>query len=267
MASAARPEPGSPALILALLSGILLALSFPRYGHPLFAWIALTPLIVALFARLDTRLGAGRTFLLGFLTGAGYFGGTVYWTGHGGDAVWRVELAGRRDRGGAAGLVPGAFSRPVRALSRMARRERFGLRAILLAPAIWVAHGARSHVFLEWVSLGAARATARRPYSRSRSSRASSECSECRLSSRPWAPLSPISSSRGRRVRLRRWSVSVSLCWVSRSGEIIGLSHDVFVDQGRPVRVALIQGNIPQDQKWDDAQAGQHSEYLPFDDA
>jgi apolipoprotein N-acyltransferase len=33
------------------------------------------------------------------------------------------------------------------------------------------------------------------------------------------------------------------------------LANDVFVDLGRPVRIALIQGNIPQDQKWDDAHA------------
>ena len=32
---------------LALLSGALLALSFPRFGHPAFAWIALVPLLLA----------------------------------------------------------------------------------------------------------------------------------------------------------------------------------------------------------------------------
>ena len=34
MASSARARPGDTALILAILSGIFLALSFPRYGHP-----------------------------------------------------------------------------------------------------------------------------------------------------------------------------------------------------------------------------------------
>ena len=33
---------------LALLSGVLLALSFPKFGHPAFAWIALVPLFIAL---------------------------------------------------------------------------------------------------------------------------------------------------------------------------------------------------------------------------
>ena len=35
---------------LAPRSGVLLALSFPQFGHPAFGWIALTPLLVALDA-------------------------------------------------------------------------------------------------------------------------------------------------------------------------------------------------------------------------
>src|SRR5437764_850056 len=31
---------------MAVASGVLLALSFPRYGHPALAWIALAPLMV-----------------------------------------------------------------------------------------------------------------------------------------------------------------------------------------------------------------------------
>ena len=33
---------------LALIAGVLLALGFPKFGHPAFAWIALVPLLVAL---------------------------------------------------------------------------------------------------------------------------------------------------------------------------------------------------------------------------
>ena len=36
--------PPVPSLALALISGALLALSFPRFGTPAFAWIALVPL-------------------------------------------------------------------------------------------------------------------------------------------------------------------------------------------------------------------------------
>ena len=34
--------------VLASLSGILLAISFTRFGQPAFAWIALTPLLFGL---------------------------------------------------------------------------------------------------------------------------------------------------------------------------------------------------------------------------
>ena len=52
---------------------MLLALSFPKYGHPAFAWIALTPLLVALAsrARITGRraLSLRRAFLTRFQLG------------------------------------------------------------------------------------------------------------------------------------------------------------------------------------------------------
>jgi apolipoprotein N-acyltransferase len=72
--------------LLALLSGVLLALSFPRFGHPAFAWIALIPLLLALtgWRGVPGRLPGQRTqraFALGLTSGFVYFVGTVYWTG------------------------------------------------------------------------------------------------------------------------------------------------------------------------------------------
>ena len=61
---------------LALLSGALLALSFPKFGHPAFAWIALAPLLVALAHRPQSRR---RAFALGLTTGAVSFCGSLYW--------------------------------------------------------------------------------------------------------------------------------------------------------------------------------------------
>ena len=62
--------------LLALLSGALLALSFPKFGHPAFAWIALAPLLVAVAHRSHTPR---RAFALGLTTGVVYFCGTLYW--------------------------------------------------------------------------------------------------------------------------------------------------------------------------------------------
>ena len=78
---------------LALAAGVLLALSFPKYGHPAVAWIALVPLLVALAGRpiasVVERAGRRRpspgqpplrAFLLGLVAGIVYFVGTIYWT-------------------------------------------------------------------------------------------------------------------------------------------------------------------------------------------
>ena len=65
---------------------MLLALSFPRYGHPAVAFIALVPLLVALsgWNGRDGRLpsvSVRRALTLGLITGVVHFAGTVYWTG------------------------------------------------------------------------------------------------------------------------------------------------------------------------------------------
>ena len=45
---AADAEPPPAARRLAALSGVLLALSFPKFGHGAVAWVALAPLLIAL---------------------------------------------------------------------------------------------------------------------------------------------------------------------------------------------------------------------------
>ena len=95
---------------LALLSGALLALSFPKFGQPAFAWIALTPLVVAA-ARAAMRR---RAFVLGIVTGAVYFGCTLLLARRDDDDVRRAERRRRRAGRRCAGCLPGALSRGVR---------------------------------------------------------------------------------------------------------------------------------------------------------
>src|SRR5688572_33371745 len=88
-----RPE-GYIDYLLALLTGVLLAFSFPAFGHPAAAWIALVPLLLALtgWPALSVVGGRGgavrfggqpplRAFLLGLVAGFVYFAGTIYWSG------------------------------------------------------------------------------------------------------------------------------------------------------------------------------------------
>ena len=70
---------------LSVVSGALLALSFPRYGHPAFAWVALVPLLVAVSGwrgnpGLVPGQSARQAFWFGLVAGLVYFAGTVYWT-------------------------------------------------------------------------------------------------------------------------------------------------------------------------------------------
>ncbi len=63
------------AVAAAGLSGALLALSFPTFGHPAAAWVACTPLLIVLSDIKSLR----RAFWLGLTTGALYFAGTLPW--------------------------------------------------------------------------------------------------------------------------------------------------------------------------------------------
>ena len=60
---------------LSLLSGLALALSFPKANFDFLVWVGLVPLL--LVTLVETRLW--RCFLWGYLTGAIFFIGSCYW--------------------------------------------------------------------------------------------------------------------------------------------------------------------------------------------
>ena len=143
--------------LLAIVSGVLLALSFPRFGHPALAWVALAPLLVALAGGASLQ----RAFWLGLLTGTVYLWGTLYWlsnvmTRYGGinaagafviNAVFIAYLA----------LYPAFFAVVVRRLM-----TAFGSLALVAVPCVWVTTElGRTYVFtgFPWVLLGYSQAT------------------------------------------------------------------------------------------------------------
>jgi apolipoprotein N-acyltransferase len=255
VAPAARLQPGSQALILAVLSGLLLALSFPQYGHPAFAWLSLTPLIVALFEghRGRPAFRRGRAFLLGFVAGAGYFGGTVYWTGtvvtQFGGLSWPVGVVVAALLVAYLSLFPALFALCLGWLG-----TKVGVRAILLTPAIWVTSELGRTYFwsgFPWVLLGYSQTTVL-----------------------PVAQLASVVGVFGLSALVASVGAACAYFVISRSTRSIAalagvgavmlaivlwgnhrLASDDLTRQGQPVRVALAQGNIPQDQKWDAAQA------------
>jgi apolipoprotein N-acyltransferase len=143
--------------VLAIASGFLLALSFPKFGHPALAWIALAPLLLALSRSMPLR----RAFLVGLVTGLIYFTGTLYWITrvmvvYGGLQPWVAVLVN-------AALVlylalfPAIFALVVRRLAMVV-----GTLGIIAAPVVWVATElGRTHLFsgFPWVLLGYSQVT------------------------------------------------------------------------------------------------------------
>ena len=62
-------------ILLAILSGLLLFLSFPKYGFGAMAWVAFIPLLFAISNTDSMR----RALTLGFVTGVVAYVGIIYW--------------------------------------------------------------------------------------------------------------------------------------------------------------------------------------------
>src|SRR6185436_940877 len=152
-------------LALAAASGVLLALSFPKFGHPSLAWIALAPLVIAI-AGVSQPAGRGdrslrRATLLGLVTGIIYFTGTLYWITrvmavYGGLQGWVAVLVNAALIAYLS-LFPAIFAVVTRRLVLA-----YGRRALAAAPVVWVATElGRTHVFtgFPWVLLGYSQTT------------------------------------------------------------------------------------------------------------
>ncbi len=127
---------------LAMLSALLLVVSFPDFNLWLLAWIALAPIFFAIARRPQTK----RSFLLGWLTGTLYFYGSCYWLTYSpiryGGIPAPIAYFLLLPITLIVGLFPALCSA---ALAQMIRR--WGARALFIAPFAWTA--------CEWARLGA----------------------------------------------------------------------------------------------------------------
>ncbi len=120
-------------LLLSVLSGILLILSFPHFDLEFLAWFALIPLLYSVEGK-----GPCRSFKLGFLTGIVSFLGILYWI------VVAVHTYGNIP------LIPSVFilfllvaylSLFIGAFTFLTRliQMRSGVQTFLITPFLWVA--------------------------------------------------------------------------------------------------------------------------------
>ena len=232
--------------LLALLSGALLALCFPKFGHPAFAWIALAPLLVAVTFRRQTRR---RALVLGLLTGIIYFSGTLYWlvetmTTFGGLSTPLATFA-------AAVLIlylslfPAAFAA---IQSRLA--ATFGSMALLAAPATWVAtEMGRTYILdgFPWELVGYSQASVL-PIAQVASLVGVYGMSALVVLVSAAAAFAAFDRSQ------RRWRVAAVVAAIVLGAGIWGalrIRSGTLTSSGTGIRVAVLQGNIPVDQKWD----------------
>ena len=128
--------------LAAILSGLLLTLCFPRWDQGWLCWVALTPLIAALW--LDPKASLKRAALLGYVTGLCFFWGVFSW-------LTTVTVAGWFLLPFYLALFPAAWAAFLSAISRTLgdfTRSGANLRIAVLGAAAWVA--------LEWLrGLGA----------------------------------------------------------------------------------------------------------------
>jgi apolipoprotein N-acyltransferase len=148
--------------VFSLLSGVCLALSFPRFGHPAFGWIALVPLLVAISGwrgRAERLRGQPslRAFTCGLLAGWVYFVGTVYWTSDVvhtfGNLPTPVSLFAMAMLALYLALYPALSALLTARVVRL-----LGMRGLLCFPAVWVAteywRGTYIMGGFPWVPLG-----------------------------------------------------------------------------------------------------------------
>jgi apolipoprotein N-acyltransferase len=240
-------RPRLPPLPLAVLSGILLFLSFPKFGAFPLAWVALVPLLVALSGTSPLRSAA-----LAYVSGCVSSIGLLYWI-----ALVVAHFGGLSLFAGglvmvllcvAFSLFTAGFGLVVGLLGR-----RWGDEALLLSPLPWVAFELlRAHTLFSfpWCLLG---------YSQ--------------FQNLKFIQIAPYTAVYGVSFVLVSASAALAYAFVTPVPRrrtlallgLVGLVGGLFVQGtlalgGFPrssgtLRVGLIQGNVPEEEKWDPEKA------------
>jgi apolipoprotein N-acyltransferase len=243
---------------LALLSGVLLALSFPRVGHPAFAGVALVPQLVALsgWQGRPGRLPGQpphRAATMGLLAGLVYFVGTVYWTSEVvatfGGLSTSLALLAMLLLAAYLALFP-AITAVI--LARLITRG--GVAALFFAPGAWVAtEFFRGYLFggFPWVPLGNSQVTVL-PVAQLASLLGVYGVSAL-VAFVNAAIAYALLTAGPRRVKALAAAAAVLIAagvWGS-----LRIAGNSLVREGTPLRVGLVQANIAQDDKWKSSEA------------
>ena len=236
---------------------MLLALSFPKYGHPAVAFIALVPLLVALSGwsgrgvavpGVSTRRG----FILGLIAGFVHFAGTVYWTGatvstFGGLPVFVAVIVAAL-----LALYMATYIAVTGATVAILTR-RFGIVGLCLAPAAWVAmEYLRGIIFggFPWIPLGNTMVTLL-PIAQLASLLGVYGLSLFVAFVNVGFAVAALTAGRTRLIAAGGTLALIALLSVWGGMRLAGNE----LTSGTPIQIGLIQGNIAQTDKWNPARA------------
>lgn len=215
------------------------------------AWLALVPLLAALGGAAGRVAPAPcRALRLGLVTGLVYFGGTVYWTA---DVMVTFGGLSRPVAVGVSALLVGYLALFVALFAWLVARAvaRYGLQGLWAAPCAWVAvEFLRAHLFtgFPWVPLG------------------NSQVSVSWL-----AQIASVFGVYGLSALVCLVSTAGVIAWLApgrRRGVVAGVGAVLLLvsgwgawrvadrrltREGEPLAVGIVQGNVPQEQKWDPA--------------
>lgn len=233
-------------VLLSLLGGTLLILSFPNFDLAIFAWVALVPLLLVIEGKTPVR-----AYLLTCVAGIAFVLGMSYW-------IWTVPTF-KLFAGGLAGFYI-AQHVAVWGLGVSVIRRRTALPLPLVAPCVWIAvEYLRSHVgflSLPWLLLGQSQHRSLALVQLSSLTGVyglsflivlvNTAIAQAFLETRPSRPSS--SEPQARRPLPRSAIVAAAL--------LIGAFAHGLIVIGRyqpagTAKVAIIQGNIAQERKWD----------------
>lgn len=232
-----RPTPHAPRLVLALSSAVLLIASFPSFNQPWAAWIALVPWLLLLRC-VRGRAAFWWSWLVGFL----FFLGSIWWLTHVTIVGWIILCA-------YLAVYFGLFGWLAHRIARDAPRV-----AIVGVPALWTAlEFARSHLLsgFGWNLLAYSQTSWRTVIQLADVTGAWGLSSLIVLVNVAVAAWFDAGQWTGRRMR---WSWT--LC--AACGVLCAVAYGAWrlarvTEPSSAVQIAVVQGNIPQEQKWDEA--------------
>ena len=236
---------------------MLLALSFPKYGHPAVAFIALVPLLIALsgWNGRDVLRGVStrRGFTLGLIAGFIHYAGTVYWTGATVSTFGGLPVIVAAFVAGLLALYMAAYIAVFGAVTATLVR-RFGAAGMWLAPAVWVSLEYLRGILIggfPWIPLGNTMVTLL-PIAQLASVGGVYSLTVLVALLNTGFTMTAVAS--GRRRLIIGGSTVAAIAAVSVWGGMRLSANELT--HGTPIKVGLIQGNIAQTDKWNPARAG-----------